>query len=75
MSRYSKPKRKADPSPRLALTIKEFCHAFNISESFYRSLRTQGLGPVEMKLGTRTLISMEAADKWRKEREQDEAVT
>jgi hypothetical protein len=63
-------KPRADAVPRLALTIKDFCKAFNISQGFYYKLRRQGLGPREMRLGTRTMISLEAADRWRKAREE-----
>jgi hypothetical protein len=55
--------------PRLALTILEFCEAFRISDDFYYKLKRQGQGPDEMKVGKRTLISMEAADKFRIDRE------
>ena len=64
------PFRGPSPTPRLALTIPQFCEAFNISEAFYYKLRKQRQGPREMKLGTRKLISLEAADAWRREREQ-----
>jgi predicted DNA-binding transcriptional regulator AlpA len=57
------------PAPRLALTIAEFCRAFGISRPFYYALQKQGRGPVEMRIGHRTLISMEAADRWRQEQE------
>jgi hypothetical protein len=57
------------PPPRLAMNIIEFCVAFRISEDFYYKLKRQGQGPREMKVGTRTLISLAAADEWRRERE------
>ena len=46
-----------------------FCTAHNISEGFYYKLKKQKLNPREMKVGTRTLITFEAAAKWRAERE------
>jgi hypothetical protein len=52
--------------PRLALSIREFCAAHGISEDFYYKLKRQGRGPVEMKVGARTLISHEAATDWRR---------
>jgi hypothetical protein len=55
-----------------AYSIGEFCRAFRISESFYRKLKRQKMGPVEMKVGARTLISMEAADVWRIAREKEQ---
>jgi hypothetical protein len=57
------------PPPRLALSILEFCDAHGISEGFYYKLKKQRKGPREMKVGTRTLITFEAAADWRRERE------
>lgn len=51
--------------PPLAMTIAEFCKAFRISEGFFYKLRREGRGPREMRMGRRTLISMDAADEWR----------
>jgi predicted DNA-binding transcriptional regulator AlpA len=51
------------------MTVPEFCEAFRISVPFYYKLRRDGLGPREMKLGTRTVISTAAADAWRIDRE------
>ena len=73
---YSKKKRNSrlpdddDPTLRLALTIPEFCVAFRISDDFYYKLKRQHEGPREMKVGKRTLISMEAAKAWRIAREE-----
>jgi hypothetical protein len=50
-------------------TIKTFCRRHMISVSFYFKLRQQGLGPQTMKLGKRVLVSKEAANQWRRERE------
>ena len=46
-------------------------HAHNISEGMYYKMKKQNrsLIPREMKVGTRTLITFEAAAKWRAERE------
>ena len=57
------------PPLRLALSIPEFCEAFSISEDFFYKLKRQGKAPRQMKVGARTLISMEAAAEWRRERE------
>lgn len=59
----------SSPSPRLALNILEFCAAFGISEDFFYKLKRQGQAPRLMKVGARTLISMEAAKEWRIARE------
>ena len=40
-----------------------------LSESMYFKLRNQGLGPDEMSVGSRRIISFEAAERWRRERE------
>lgn len=57
------------PAPRLAMTIEEFCDFFRITEGFFYKLKKQGLGPREMKIGARTLISVEAAVEWGREHE------
>lgn len=57
------------PTPRLALSILEFCKAHGISEGFFYKLKKQGEGPREMRVGARTLISFESAAEWRRARE------
>jgi predicted DNA-binding transcriptional regulator AlpA len=57
------------PTPRLALSIPEFCKAHGISEAFFYKLKKQGEGPREMKVGARTLITFESAAEWRRARE------
>jgi len=57
------------PTPRLALSIPEFCKAHGISEGFFYKLKKQGKGPREMKVGARTLITLESAAEWRRARE------
>lgn len=53
-----------------AFSIDEFCARHGpISRSYYYKLREAGLGPREIKIGTRVLISAEAAAVWRRERE------
>lgn len=56
-------------TPRLALSIAQFCEAHNISEGFFYKLKRQGIGPREMKVGARTLITFESAAEWRRARE------
>ena len=53
--------------PRVAFTIKEFCKAHRISVSYYYELKKLGRAPREMMLGTRRIISAEAASAWRAE--------
>ena len=57
------------PTPRLALSIPEFCRAHSISVSLFFKLKKLGEGPREMKVGARTLITFESAAEWRRERE------
>jgi predicted DNA-binding transcriptional regulator AlpA len=59
----------SSPTPRMALSIPEFCKAHGISEGFFYKLKKQGDGPREMKVGARTLISLESASEWRRARE------
>ena len=44
--------------------IPEFCNAYNISRSKFYELLKAGFGPRIMKVGRRTLISVEAAEEW-----------
>jgi len=55
---------KKRTTPHLVMTVPEFCEAFRISVPFFYKLRRYGLGPREMKLGARTLISQTAANEW-----------
>ena len=70
-SRAGKEPTPKEPTPRLALSIPEFCEAHGISEGMYYKMKKQdrSLVPREMNVGTRTLITFEAAAKWRAERE------
>ena len=49
-----------------AFLIKSFCVAHSISQAFYFELKSLGLGPREMRLGSGALISEEAACDWRR---------
>jgi predicted DNA-binding transcriptional regulator AlpA len=64
--------RQARPPPvtdRAAYTIAEFCDAHRISRSHYYVLKKQGHAPREVRVGTRVLVTVEAATRWRKARE------
>jgi hypothetical protein len=52
--------------PGDAYTVEEFCQRHRISVGFYHKLRKDRRGPREMRLGTRVLISREAAEEWRR---------
>jgi hypothetical protein len=63
--------RKPTPSagPPLAFTIAEFAQAHRLSVSMYYKLKSLGLAPVEMVVGSRRYVSFEAAERWRRDRE------
>jgi hypothetical protein len=52
----------------LAMSIAEFCRLHGISEDMFYKMGREGWGPATMKVGSRTLISHEAAADWRRER-------
>jgi hypothetical protein len=56
-------------APTAVYSRPSFCKAHGISESFYHQLQNEGLGPDEMRLGSRVFITHEAAARWRAERE------
>ena len=57
------------PAAAGAFSVKEFCELHRISVAFFYLLRARGEGPVEMRVGSRVLISREAAAEWRRARE------
>jgi predicted DNA-binding transcriptional regulator AlpA len=58
-----------------ALSIPIFCARHGISRGTYYNLRAAGLGPNEMRLGTRVLISRESAAEWRRRHTSDTTTT
>ena len=52
-----------------AFTVNEFCARHRISVQLFYKLKPQGLMPVTFNVGTRVLISREAAAAWRLARE------
>jgi hypothetical protein len=54
---------------KLAFSINEFCALHGISRAHYYNLKKLGLAPLEMELGGRKAISVEAAAAWRRARE------
>lgn len=63
------PPKRGPPIQPLALSIRQFCEAHNISVDTYFRLARVGNGPQPMRVGGRTLISIEAAAAWRRDRE------
>ena len=53
---------------KFALTIREFCDSHNISPTFFYLLQQRGEGPRVMHVGSRRLISIEEAGRWRRAR-------
>lgn len=53
----------------LAVSVTEFCHSHSISRTTFYELVKRGEAPRFMKVGTRTLISAEAAAEWRRRME------
>ena len=56
-----------------AYSIANFCTAHDISRASYYNMRTDGKAPREMRVGSRVLISREAAEAWRRQREDEAA--
>jgi predicted DNA-binding transcriptional regulator AlpA len=54
---------------RHAWTIEEFCQSHGISRATFYNLLKRGYAPRIMKVGARTLISIEAASDWREHME------
>jgi hypothetical protein len=68
--KYRRKPKSVDPNA-LALSIHAFCVLHDISEDQFYKMQREGWGPTTMKVGSRTLISAEAAAEWRREREAD----
>ncbi|MFT4116531.1 hypothetical protein [Bradyrhizobium sp.] len=57
------------PITKSAFSVDEFCAAHGISRAMFYKLCAQGKGPRLMSVGSRKIISNEAAADWRCERE------
>jgi len=71
---HDQPQTRAPPAPLgaaiCAFSIADFCRAHGgMSQAFFHALVAKGKGPRLMKVGARTLISVEAAAKWRRAQE------
>ena len=60
---------------RAAYTVNEFCDAHRISRSKLYELWSAGVGPRFIRVGTKKIITNEAAADWRREGEANPAVT
>ena len=54
-----------------AMSIRAFCNNNDICPSTYFNLKRKGLGPREMLVGNRVLITREAQAEWRCQREEE----
>ncbi len=64
------PRKISGAVERAAYTINEFCDAHRISRAHYYNLKRLGQSPDEARAGDRTvIITMEAAARWRRQRE------
>ena len=68
-SEPGRPQLPRGPPPFGAYCIPEFCCAHSLSESFFHKLMTEDRGPKVMRIGRRTLVSIEAAGAWRARQE------
>jgi hypothetical protein len=61
---------KERTAPRLGYSINEFCEAYRICRASFYNYQRAGVGPRIMRVGSRRIISVEAAEDWRREREE-----
>ena len=71
---YREPEPTSNPKPAPtdaldAMSIKEFCRRYGISDSFFYKLQREGKGPRTIKIAGRKLITHEAAAEWRRAHE------
>lgn len=64
-----KPNQVTKTDPVDAYSVDEFCARHRFSPQLFYKLKPQGLMPTTFNVGTRVLISVEAAAAWRCERE------
>jgi predicted DNA-binding transcriptional regulator AlpA len=59
---------------RIAISVREAAHRASLSRSGLYALWTQGKGPPRIKVGKRTLILIEALDRWLQQLEEQNDV-
>jgi hypothetical protein len=67
----NKDSKKPRRNPVDAFSIASFCERHDLSIATYYRMRAVDKGPAETRLGSHILISREAAERWRKQREAD----
>ena len=60
---------KSQDAGRAAYTVNEFCDAHRISRSKLYELWSAGIGPRFIQVGTKKIITNEAAADWRRQSE------
>jgi predicted DNA-binding transcriptional regulator AlpA len=65
---YARPPPWPSVDQRCVFTIPQFCEAHDISYGHFYKMQRDGTGPRTMKMGTRRVISVEEAARWRAER-------
>jgi hypothetical protein len=60
--------------PQAAMSVRAFCATHSISRSLFYLLRRRGCGPAILKAGSKTLVSFEAAEAWRRRLEANSEV-
>jgi predicted DNA-binding transcriptional regulator AlpA len=58
--------KQSDQETRIAYSINEYCDAMRISRGTLYNLWKAGRGPRRMKIGCRTIISVEAAAEYQR---------
>jgi len=58
-----------DSAYTAALSVKEFCRAYSISRALFYVLLRKGQGPRVMRVGSRVLVSVDAARSWQRQYE------
>lgn len=56
----------SDHPYRGAMSIAEFCRRFGVSRATLNRWRQKGLGPDEVHVGGRVLLTYEAIDEWQR---------
>ena len=64
---------QSSAADRKAFTIPEFCGAYRLSRSSFYNLLAAGEGPQTFRIGHAVRISVEAAERWRQDREAEAA--
>ena len=67
IAKITRNNRAREPVPPACYSIREFCTAHGISDHMFFKLQRQKLAPRTMRVRARTLVSVEAAEEWRRQ--------